>query len=172
MDGMALKEKLETLPTQPGVYLFKDREVAVVYVGKARLLRDRVRQYCHAAPLPASVGRRQASLSHKTFGVRSCKEVLNGRGPRPCLQYQIGRCIAPCVAEICSLERYRQPCEDARLFLEGRTEEVLRRLRAAMQEAAAADRFEEAASLRDQVRTLERLETPQKVTTTDIEERD
>ncbi|PYQ18362.1 MAG: excinuclease ABC subunit C, partial [Acidobacteria bacterium] len=252
---MALKEKLETLPTQPGVYLFKDGDGAVVYVGKARVLRDRVRQYFQAARpadpwrdaliaeiadvdmvltdsemealalennfikrhqprfnvllrddknhpylkltlaeeyprlyvvrrvaedenayggpyIPASLGRRTASLIHKIFGVRSCKEVLNGRRPRPCLQYQIGRCIAPCVAEICSLDRYRQACEDAGLFLEGRTEEVLRRLRAAMEDAAAGDRFEEAASLRDQIRTLERLEAPQKVTTTDIEERD
>src|SRR5206468_3899971 len=122
--------------------------------------------------IPASLGRRTAALTHKIFGVRSCKEVLNGRRPRPCLQYQIGRCIAPCVAEVCSLDRYRQACEDARLFLEGRTEEVLRRLRVAMAEAAGTDRFEEAASLRDQIRTLERLDTPQKVTTTDIEERD
>src|SRR6185436_18469695 len=101
-----------------------------------------------------------------------CKEVLNGRRPRPCLQYQIHRCLAPCVAEVCSLERYRQACDDARLFLEGRTEEVLERLRAAMEEAAGEVRFEEAASLRDQVRALERLEIPQKITTTDLEERD
>ncbi|MGH7362056.1 MAG: excinuclease ABC subunit UvrC, partial [Candidatus Methylomirabilales bacterium] len=66
----------------------------------------------------------------------------------------------------------RQSCEDARLFLEGRTEEVVRRLRAEMQAAANEDRFEEAASLRDQVRSLERLEAPQKITTTDLEERD
>ena len=255
MQSLALKEKLETLPTQPGVYLFKDREGGVLYVGKARVLRDRVRQYFQAARpadpwrdaliaeiadldmvltdsemealalennfikrhqprfnvllrddknhpylkltlgeeyprlyvvrkvaedenayggpyIPASLGRRTASLTHKIFGVRSCREVLNGRRPRPCLQYQIGRCIAPCVAEVCSLDRYRQACDDARLFLEGRTEEVVRRLRVAMAEAAGGDRFEEAASLRDQIRTLERLDTPQKVTTTDIEERD
>jgi len=255
MQSLALKEKLDTLPTQPGVYMFKDRDGGVLYVGKARVLRDRVRQYfqpgrpadvwrdaliaeiadldmvltdsemealalennfikrhqprfnvllrddknhpylkltlgeeyprlyvvrkvaedenAYGGPyIPASLGRRTASLTHKIFGVRSCKEVLNGRRPRPCLQYQIGRCIAPCVAELCSLDRYRQACEDARLFLEGRTEEVVRRLRVAMDEAAGADRFEEAASLRDQIRTLERLDTPQKVTTTDIEERD
>jgi excinuclease ABC subunit C len=255
MEPLALKEKLETLPTQPGVYLFKDAEGGVVYVGKARVLRDRVRQYfqpgrpadvwrdalvaeiadvdmvltdtemealalennfikrhqprfnvllrddknhpylkltlaeeyprlhvvrrvaedenAYGGPyIPASLGRRTAALTHKIFGVRSCKETLNGRRPRPCLQYQIGRCIAPCVAEVCSLDRYRQACEDARLFLEGRTEEVVRRLRATMEEAAGADRFEEAASVRDQIRTLERLDTPQKVTTTDIEERD
>src|SRR5207249_2262105 len=45
MQSLALKEKLETLPTQPGVYLFKDGEGSVLYVGKARVLRDRVRQY-------------------------------------------------------------------------------------------------------------------------------
>jgi len=255
MEALALKEKLETLPIQPGVYLFKDGEGAVLYVGKARVLRDRVRQYfqpgrpadvwrdalvaeiadldmvltdtemealalennfikrhqprfnvllrddknhpylkltlaeeyprlhvvrrvaeddnAYGGPyIPAVLGRRTAALVHKIFGVRSCKETLNGRRPRPCLQYQIGRCIAPCVAEICSLDRYRRACADAALFLEGRTEEVVRRLRAAMDEAAGADRFEEAASLRDQIRTLQRLDTPQKVTTTDIEERD
>jgi excinuclease ABC subunit C len=255
MGTLALKEKLETLPGQPGVYLFKDGKGAVLYVGKARVLRDRVRQYfqpgrpadvwrdalvaeiadvdmvltdtemealalennfikrhqprfnvllrddknhpylkltlaeeyprlyvvrrvaedenAYGGPyIPAVLGRRTAALTHKIFGVRSCKETLNGRRPRPCLQYQIGRCIAPCVAEICSLDRYRQACADAALFLEGRTEEVVRRLRAGMDEAARADRFEEAASLRDQIRTLQRLDTPQKVTTTDIEERD
>jgi excinuclease ABC subunit C len=252
---VGLKEKLETVPVSPGVYLFKDREGAVIYVGKALSLRDRVRSYFQAGRpvevwrgdmtaqiadldlvlvdtdmealalennlikrhrprynvllrddknhpylkltltedyprlhvvrrvgedgnayggpyIPALLGRKTAGMVHKLFGVRSCKEVLNGRRPRPCLQYQIGRCLAPCVAEIASLERYRQACEDARLFLEGRTEEVVRRLRAAMERAAAEDRFEEAASLRDQVRALDRLDTPQKITTTDLEERD
>jgi excinuclease ABC subunit C len=122
--------------------------------------------------IPASLSRKTASLVHKVFGVRSCKETLDGRRPRPCLQYQIRRCIAPCVAEICSLERYRRACDDARLFLEGRTDEVLKRLREEMEEAATGERYEEAGSLRDQIRTLERLETPQKITTTDLEERD
>jgi len=76
------------------------------------------------------------------------------------------------VAEICSLDRYHASCEDARLFLEGRTEEVVRRLKSEMGRVAGEDRFEEAASLRDQVQALERLETPQKITTTELEERD
>src|SRR4029450_1759875 len=122
--------------------------------------------------IPAKLGRRTASLTHRIFGIRSCKETLNGRRPRPCLQYQIHRCLAPCVAEICSLDRYRQASEDARLFLEGRTDEVVRRLKSAMGEAAAGERYEEAASLRDQVRTLERLDTPQKITTQELVERD
>src|SRR5262245_19120490 len=252
---MSLREKLESLPLRPGVYLFKDGAGAIVYVGKARVLRDRVRSYFQASRpidprkgsmvediadvdliltdtamealalennlikrhkprfnvllrddknhpylkltlaeeyprlhvvrrpaedrnayggpyIPASLSRKTSAVVHKVFGVRSCKETLNGRRPRPCLQYQIGRCIAPCVAEICSLDRYRQACEDARLFLEGRSDEVLRRLREAMQQAAAGERYEEAASLRDQVRALERLEMPQKITTTELEERD
>src|SRR5262245_2393683 len=122
--------------------------------------------------IPASMARKTASILHKVFGVRSCRETLNGRRPRPCLQHQIKRCIAPCVAEVCSLDRYRRACQDARLVLEGRTDEVLRGLRDEMDRAAADQRFEEAASLRDQVRTLQRLEAPQKITTTDLEERD
>ena len=122
--------------------------------------------------IPASLGRKTAGLVRKLFGIRSCKETLDGKRPRPCLQYQIKRCIAPCVAEICSLDRYRRSCEDARLFLEGRTEEVVRRLRGQMEDAAREERFEEAASLRDQVKALLRMEAPQKITTTDIEERD
>ncbi|HET8646692.1 MAG TPA: excinuclease ABC subunit UvrC, partial [Vicinamibacteria bacterium] len=252
---MALKDKLETLPGGAGVYLFKDAQGTVVYVGKARVLRDRVRSYFQAGrasdPLrdalateiadldlivtdsemealalennmikrhrprynvllrddknhpylrltlseeyprlyvvrrvgsdgdayggpyiPAKLGRRTAGVVHKLFGIRSCKEVLNGRRPRPCLQYQIGRCLAPCVAEICSPQRYRQASADAALFLEGRTDEVVRRLRTAMSGAAEEHRFEEAASLRDQVLALERLDAPQKITTTDLEERD
>jgi excinuclease ABC subunit C len=122
--------------------------------------------------IPASLGRRTGSLVRKLFGIRTCKETLDGKRPRPCLQYQIKRCIAPCVAELSSLERYRRSCEDARLFLEGRTEEVTRRLREQMAAAAGAERYEEAASLRDQVQALVRLEAPQKITTTEIEERD
>jgi excinuclease ABC subunit C len=122
--------------------------------------------------IPASLGRKTAGLVRKLFGIRSCKEALDGKRPRPCLQYQIKRCAAPCVAEVCSLERYRRSCEDARLFLEGRTEEVVRRLRRQMEDAAGGERFEEAASLRDQVKALLRMEAPQKITTTDIEERD
>ena len=252
---MSLSEKIDALPLRPGVYLFKDAAGSVIYVGKARALRDRVRSYFQASRpsdarrdslvadivdvdlvltdtelealalennlikrhrprynvllrddknhpwlkltlaeeyprlhvvrrvgedgnayggpyIPASMARRTAALVRKVFGIRSCRETLNGRRPRPCLQYQIQRCLAPCVAEVCSIERYRESADAARNFLEGRTDLVLPRLRAAMEAAAADERFEEAASLRDQVRTLEKLDTPQKITTDDMEERD
>ncbi|HEY6549008.1 MAG TPA: excinuclease ABC subunit UvrC, partial [Vicinamibacteria bacterium] len=252
---MALANKLDTLPLRPGVYLFKNAAGDILYVGKARVLRDRVRSYFqarqpvelhktrlveeiadldlvvtdtemealalennlikrHQPPynvrlrddknhpylkltlseeyprlyvvrrpaedgnayggpyIPASLGRKTSGLVRKLFGIRSCKETLDGRRDRPCLQYQIKRCLAPCVAEVCSLDRYHQSCEDARLFLEGRTEEVVKRLRGEMEQAAEDDRFEEAASLRDQVKALTRMEAPQKITTTELEERD
>jgi excinuclease ABC subunit C len=253
---VGLSEKLGSVPVRPGVYLFKGKDGTILYVGKARVLRDRVRSYFQASRspfelhktrlseeiadlelvvtdtemealalennlikrhkppynvrlrddknhpylkltlveeyprlyvvrrpgedgnvyggpyIPASMGRKTAAMVRKLFGIRSCKETLNGRRPRPCLQYQIKRCIAPCVAEVCTLDRYRQAAADARAFLEGRTEEVVRRLRDEMETAAGGERFEEAASLRDQVAALERLEMPQKITTTELEERD
>ncbi len=61
----------------------------------------------YAGPfLPASLARRTITLSHKLFGLRSCNEVITGRRPRPCLEYDIKRCLAPCVTELCGPERY------------------------------------------------------------------
>ncbi|MGH9203964.1 MAG: GIY-YIG nuclease family protein, partial [Vicinamibacterales bacterium] len=61
----------------------------------------------YAGPfLPAKFARRTMGLTHKMFGIRSCNEVITGFRPRPCLEYDIGRCLAPCVATICSEERY------------------------------------------------------------------
>src|SRR4029079_14602663 len=97
---------------------------------------------------------------------------LNGARPRPCLQYQIKRCLAPCVAGICSLDRYQRACNDAALFLEGKTDEVIERLHADMERAAREERYEEAGTLRDQIESLTRLADPQKITTTELEERD
>src|SRR5262249_9151737 len=62
----------------------------------------------YAGPfLPASLGRRTMSLAHRLFGIRSCDEVITGRRGRPCLEYDINRCLAPCVASICSAEEYQ-----------------------------------------------------------------
>src|SRR6187401_3083572 len=88
-------------------------------------------------------------LSHRLFGLRSCNEVINGRRGRPCLEYDIKRCIAPCVTEICTEERYGEAVVNTRLLLEGRTEELGETLRRRMEAAAEGERFEEAAQLRD-----------------------
>ena len=128
----------------------------------------------YAGPFhPASLARRTMSLTHRLFGIRSCNEELNGHRPRPCLEYDIKRCLAPCVESICSREEYGRAVEDTRLFLEGRTEELVGQLRGRMAEAAAAERFEQAAQLRDAVRTIETLrDRHQKMASVELGDRD
>src|SRR5919106_4763185 len=205
-----LKEQINRLPHQPGVYLYSNAAGESLYVGKARSLRDRVRSYLgayglsprhdalldeiakletivtdsvvealalennlikqrmprynillrddknypylqlttteafprvlvarhvekngdfFAGPfLPAKLARRTMSLTHRLFGIRSCNEVITGFRARPCLEFDIGRCLAPCVATICSEERYALAVADTRLFLEGRSEELTTQL--------------------------------------------
>src|SRR6188768_1952112 len=223
-----LKEQIVRLREQPGVYVWSNAAGEVLYVGKARSLRDRVRSYqgawgvsprhdalleeistlevivtdsvmealalennlikqrspkynillrddknypylrlttseafprllvarsvdekdgdFYAGPfLPAKLGRRTMVLSHRLFGLRSCNEVINGRRGRPCLEYDIKRCIAPCVAAICSEEQYAVAVGNTRLLLEGRNEELIETLRERMVMAAGDERYEEAA---------------------------
>src|SRR6476620_466433 len=244
-----LKAQIARLPEQPGVYQFANGAGEILYVGKARVLRDRVRSYLgahgmspridalldeaqqlevivtdsvmealalenhlikqraprynillrddknypylqltmgeafprvlvarrverdgqlYAGPfLPASLGRRTMSLTHRLFGIRSCNEVITGERARPCLEYDIGRCIAPCVREICDPERYGAAVQHTRLFLEGRSDELVEDLRRQMSEAAGEERFEQAAQLRDAIRTIDTLrQRQQKMTST------
>ena len=123
--------------------------------------------------LPAKLARRTMGLTHKIFGIRSCNEVITGLRPRPCLEYDIGRCLAPCVVTICTAERYGAAVADTRLFLEGRTEELGGQLRERMLAAATDERFEEAAQLRDAVRTIDAVrERQQKMATAGLNDRD
>src|SRR6186997_1387982 len=128
----------------------------------------------YAGPfLPAKLGRRTMVLSHRLFGLRSCNEVINGRRGRPCLEYDIRRCIAPCVAEICGEEEYGVAVANTRLLLEGRNDELIDTLRDRMTTAAAEERFEEAAHLRDAMRTVQTLrDRQQKVATAGLGDRD
>ncbi len=128
----------------------------------------------YAGPfLPARLARRTMSLTHKLFGIRSCNEVITGRRDRPCLEYDIKRCLAPCVEALCSPERYALAVSDTRLFLEGRNEELSGELQQRMTEAARAERFEEAAALRDAMRTVQAIgERQQKMATSELGDRD
>jgi excinuclease ABC subunit C len=128
----------------------------------------------YAGPfLPAKFARRTMSLTHKVFGIRSCNEVITGMRQRPCLEFDIKRCLAPCVVAICSEERYGQAVADTRLFLEGRNDELADQLKTRMFEASAAERFEEAAKLRDAMRTVELLnERQQKMASVELGDRD
>src|SRR5919112_5562230 len=73
----------------------------------------------YAGPfLPAKIARKTMTLTHRLFGIRSCNEVITGKRGRPCLEYDIHRCLAPCVDTICSPEEYQHAVQDTRLFLE------------------------------------------------------
>ena len=250
-----LKAQMARLPEQPGVYLYYNEAGDTLYVGKARVLRDRVRSYLgahgmspridalldeaqrlevivtdsvmealalenhlikqrspkynillrddknypylqlttgeafprvlvarrverddhyYAGPfLPASLGRKTMGLTHRLFGLRSCNETITGARGRPCLEYDIKRCIAPCVSTLCSPEEYRRAVEHTRLFLEGRNDELVTVLRERMSDASAAEQFERAAQLRDAIRTIETLRTrQQKMASAELGDRD
>jgi len=123
--------------------------------------------------LPAKLARRTMALAHRVFGIRSCNEVITGNRPRPCLEYDIKRCVAPCVAEICSASAYGAAVANTKLLLEGRADELAHTLRAQMAAAAGAERFEEAAQLRDAMRTVQALgDRQQKVALARLVERD
>jgi excinuclease ABC subunit C len=250
-----LKGQIARLPEQPGVYLFTNASGEALYVGKARVLRDRVRSYLgaqglspridallrdaaaldvivtdsvvealalenrlikqrnprfnillrddktypylqlttteraprllvarrverdgnvYAGPfMPAAVARRTMSLAHRLFGIRSCNEIIDGRRDRPCLEYDIKRCLAPCVESICTIEQYGRAVEQARMLIEGRQEELLDDLHGEMIDAAAGERFERAAHLRDAIRTIETLrDRRQHIETASLGDRD
>jgi excinuclease ABC subunit C len=128
----------------------------------------------YAGPfLPAKFARRTMALTHKVFGIRSCNEVITGQRARPCLEFDIKRCLAPCVATICTTEQYAVAVADTRLFLEGRNQELATLLQRRMTEAAQHERFEEAAHLRDAMRTVQALrERQQKMASTELGDRD
>jgi excinuclease ABC subunit C len=239
----ALQRKLDTLPEGPGVYLWKGRDGEVLYVGKAKRLRSRVRSY-FATDFPDSprnrllqrliadvdtivvpsepgslilennlikeyrprfnvrlkddksypsiavtlgepfprvlvtrrrdipgaryfgpytdVGqlRRTLAIIRRLYTVRSCHDKLpEERRERPCLDFYIGRCRAPCVGWH-DLPEYQRMVEDVVNFLEGRTQDVRARVREAMLEASNREDYERARELRDALRWLDRLDEP------------
>jgi excinuclease ABC subunit C len=245
---MDLQEKIRSLPTQPGVYLYKNAEGEVIYVGKAKNLRARVRSYLLEASqanaktgslmreavdieyilvanehealalennlikqrkprfnillrddktypyvkltladrfpkvivtrrlrkdgsayygpyFPGNLAYRVVELIHRSFLLPSCKVDLSRYYPRACLQYYIHRCLGPCVEGFTTPEAYAQAVRDAQLFLEGRHTELERSLTARMAEAAAAEQFEAAARLRDQLSTVHQLQEKQRIAT-------
>src|SRR3954470_9849923 len=128
----------------------------------------------YAGPfLPAKIARRSMGLAHRLFGIRSCNEVITGHRGRPCLEYDIKRCIAPCVAAICSPEEYGRAVELTGMFLEGKNEDLIKTLKTRMLDASAGERFEEAAQLRDAMRTVQTLQDrQQKMATAEFGHRD
>jgi excinuclease ABC subunit C len=239
----ALQRKLDTLPEGPGVYLWKGGDGEVLYVGKAKRLRSRVRSYfatdfpdsprnrllqrliadVETIVVPSEPGslilennlikeyrprfnvrlkddksypsiavtlgepfprvlvtrrrdipgaryfgpytdvgqlRRTLAIIRRLYTVRSCHDKLpEERRERPCLDFYIGRCRAPCVGWH-DMPEYQRMVEDVVNFLEGRTQDVRARVREAMLEASEREDYERARELRDALRWLDRLDEP------------
>ncbi len=114
-------------------------------------------------PYPsAGAVRETLRLMQKLFPVRQCEDSFYRSRSRPCLQYQIKRCTAPCVGLI-DEKRYGEDVKDASGFLEGRAEQVLEALADRMEDASEALAFEQAARYRDQIANLRRIQERQYV---------
>nr|WP_224753130.1 excinuclease ABC subunit UvrC [Enterobacter sichuanensis] len=109
-------------------------------------------------PFPNGYAVRETlALLQKIFPIRQCENSVYRNRSRPCLQYQIGRCLGPCVAGLVSEEEYAQQVEYVRLFLAGKDDQVLTQLIERMEKASAALEFEEAARIRDQIQAVRRV---------------
>ncbi|MFN0095025.1 MAG: excinuclease ABC subunit UvrC [Dehalococcoidia bacterium] len=249
-----IRSQLAALPAKPGVYIMRNAEGQVIYVGKAAKLKDRVRSYFgspmgmepktfalrqhiedfeyivvnnvgEALLLEATLIKRHQpffnirlkddkrypylkidvqnawprvyitrriekdgaryfgpyasaysvrdtlDLVKKLFPWRSCTKEITGKDARPCLDYYIKRCIAPCTA-FCTPEEYAEVIEQVILFLEGKSDDVVKRLAGQMEAAAENLEFERAAMVRDQIRSLERTIEKQMVATIKKEDLD
>jgi excinuclease ABC subunit C len=241
-----LQQKVDHLPAEPGVYIYKNSEGRIIYVGKARSLRHRVRSYFQesrpldpktqylvsevadleyivtdsevealilestlvkrnqprfninlkddksfpylkltvneAYPrifitrrikkdgalyfgpfLPASYARRTIKLVNKYFKLRTCNLEIDGMLPRPCLDYQMKRCLGPCVKGLCSKQEYDRAVGDVRLLLSGKTDELIRKLEERMSRASEEMRYEAAALYRDWISMVRDISERQKM---------
>lgn len=117
-------------------------------------------------PFPSGLAVREAiQLIQKTFLLRTCEEAVFAHRSRPCLLHQIHRCKAPCVGLVAAAD-YAADVKLAELFLKGRHGEVIEKLTAQMETAAAALHFEQAAALRDQIKALQAVLHRQYVSST------
>src|SRR3954452_17815807 len=245
---MSLEDKLKNLPVSPGVYLHKDEAGKIIYVGKAKNLRNRVRSYFQSGRgqdpktrqlvrritdlefivtdnevealvlesnlmkqykprynillkddkqyphlkltinesfprvmitrkiqrdgalyfgpfLPAALARRTIDLINRTFQLRTCDIEIDGRLPRPCLEYHIKRCLGPCVKGLCTPAEYSEAVRDVRLLLEGKNKELADTLEERMMKSSEEMRYEVAAKYRDLRKTVLALAEQQKMAT-------
>ncbi|HFK7184600.1 TPA: excinuclease ABC subunit UvrC [Serratia odorifera] len=109
-------------------------------------------------PFPNSYAVRETlALLQKLFPIRQCENSVYRNRSRPCLQYQIGRCLGPCVAGLVSEDEYQRQVEYVRLFLAGKDQQVLHQLIERMESASKELNFEEAARVRDQIQAVRRV---------------
>ncbi|QCP59178.1 excinuclease ABC subunit UvrC [Pantoea sp. SO10] len=109
-------------------------------------------------PFPNGYAVRETlALLQKVFPIRQCENSVYRNRSRPCLQYQIGRCLGPCVSGLVSEEEYAQQTDYVRLFLAGKDDQVINQLVRRMENASEELRFEEAGILRDQIQAVRRV---------------
>jgi excinuclease ABC subunit C len=251
----SIKETLKNLPEAPGVYIMRDETDTVIYVGKAKVLKNRVKSYFQArddrdvktAQLVSHVHSLEYIVTHteaealilentlikrykpkynillkddktyphiritvqedfprieitrkiqkdgakylgtyakisavrdslellrRLFPIRTCKRQISEEKPqRPCLYHHIGLCSAPCAGYI-SKEEYGELIKNAIAFLEGRQDDVIKKLEVQMEELAENLEFEKAAAIRDRLKNIHVLYTKQAVSSTKFDERD
>ena len=130
-------------------------------LGFHRGAKDRRNRYFGPFPHAYAV-RESIQLLQRVFRLRTCEDTVFENRSRPCLLYQIRRCTAPCTGRIAA-EPYAEDVANAILFLEGREDDVIGSLTGKMNAASEAQRYEEAAAYRDQVRALSRVQVRQYV---------
>lgn len=245
---MTIAEKLKTLPTAAGIYIHKNYAGRIIYIGKAKNLRNRVRSYFQASRnldpktrqlvryiadfefivvdnevealilesnlikkhkprfniflkddksyphlkltneefpkvvitrrlvkdgstyygpfLPATLARNTLNLINRAFQLRTCDIEIDGKLPRPCLEYHLKRCLGPCVKGLCTPQEYAEAAADVRTLLDGKNKELARSLERRMWQFAEQDKFELAARYRDLHKTVIALGETQKMATT------
>ncbi|HEV7269007.1 excinuclease ABC subunit UvrC [Pseudoxanthomonas sp.] len=142
----------------PYVLLTREEWPRIAFHRGARAVPGR-----YFGPYPgAGAVRETLNLMQKLFRIRNCEDSVFRNRSRPCLQYQIGRCSAPCVGLVSEAD-YTEAVRRASLFLDGRSDELTRELGSAMEQAAANLEFEQAARLRDLVASIRTLQARQYV---------
>ncbi|MFL6468576.1 MAG: excinuclease ABC subunit UvrC, partial [Pyrinomonadaceae bacterium] len=241
---MAIEDKLKSLPTSAGIYLHKNSSGKIIYVGKAKNLKNRVRSYFQASKsdwktnqlkrhiadfefivvdnevealvlesnlikkhkprfnvmlkddkqyphlkltnepfpkvvvtrkvqrdgayyygpmLPASLARKTLNLVNRAFQLRTCDLEIDGRLPRPCLEYHLKRCLGPCVKGLCTQDEYKQAAHDVKKLLEGKDKELASDLEKRMWQFSEEGKYEIAARYRDLYQTVIALGEQQKM---------
>jgi len=126
-----------------------------------RIVNDRAEYF--GPFIPGGRARKAIKLVQKLFGVRVCRIEIDGRLPRPCLYYDMNRCLGPCVDGLTTHAAYDEAIAEARLFLGGKTDRLVRRLKERMGRVASGLQFEEAARIRDLIAEVEDLSERRKL---------
>lgn len=245
---VTIAEKLKTLPTDAGIYIHRNAAGKIIYVGKAKNLRNRVRSYFHASRnhdpktrqlvkviadfefivvdnevealvlesnlikkhkprfnvflkddksyphlkltnepypkvvvtrkivrdgssyygpfLPAVLARNTLNLVNRAFQLRTCEIEIDGKLPRPCLEYHLKRCLGPCVKGLCTQQEYQEAAADVKILLDGKNKELAKSLEQRMWHFSEEGKYELAAKYRDLHRTVLALSETQKMATT------